>query len=131
MKINLDQHLLDARGAPMPDGEPIYKRTEKGDLVFDEATGTPVVLKEAPQFTLAAALFRALNATFKGDDGMPQDKQRRLYLLTKKVAPGGEVDLSAEEIVLLKERVAQAFHFLIVGRCHDLLDPLPDAPQQN
>lgn len=123
MKIDLDQVILDAMGRPMPDGEPVFKRTAEGNLVFDESTGAPVVLKEPPQFTLGAALFRALNNTLKGDDALPADKQRSLYVLTMKVAPGGEVDFSAEEVVLLKERLSKAFHFMIVGRCHDLLDP--------
>lgn len=100
MKIDLNQVIRDARGNPMPDGGP-----------------------DAPPFTLCAALFRAMNTTFDSDNGMPAEKQRSLYLLTMKVAPGGEVDLSAEDIVLLKERVSKAFHFMIVGRCHDLLDP--------
>jgi len=49
------------------------------------------------------------------------DKVKK-YELAKKVYIGGEVDLIAEEITLIKERIGDIFAPVIVGQVFDILE---------
>lgn len=122
MKISLDRVILDIEGNPMKDGEPVYKRRSDGSVAFDES-GDPIVIKQANEVTLKTACFRALNTTIEGDDRLVDDEKIKMYLLAGKIAKGGDVDLSADEVVLLKKRIGRAFTYIAVGRCFELLDP--------
>jgi hypothetical protein len=50
------------------------------------------------------------------------DHVKRLALALK-VHAAGELDITVEEIALLKDRVAKVYATLVVGRCWLLLDP--------
>ena len=76
--------------------------------------------------TLKQLCFGALSAPLDDDPRMPIDKKMKQYGLIQKVHKGGEVDLTAEEIALIKERAAKAFKNIIVfGRLVDALESEP------
>lgn len=44
------------------------------------------------------------------------------YQLAQKINVGGEVEITAEEISTLKEKIAESYSPLIVGRSYDILE---------
>jgi hypothetical protein len=75
--------------------------------------------------TLGRACANALLAPLQDETGKVSgsDHVKRLALAMK-VHAAGELDLPAEDVALLKERVAKVYTTpLVVGRCWLLLDP--------
>lgn len=72
--------------------------------------------------TLKTIAFMAISAQALGDDRMTGDEKLKLYAVGTKVAAGGVVDLKAEEIAVLKDRIGKTMFPVIVGRAFDLLD---------
>ena len=79
----------------------------------------------ADKATLRLVCFGAVSNPIQGDAEMPLDKKMKQYALLQKINAGGEVDLSAEEIALIKERAGKLFPILIFGRMTDLLESEP------
>lgn len=125
-KLALDTTLTDLQDRPILDGEPKYKRNADGSPVFDQATSEPVVLEQPKEFTLRAACLRALSAALEGDQKASAEDKLKLFAVATKIASGEDHDYSAEQVVLLKKRIAEAYGFLIVGRCYALLDPVKE-----
>lgn len=60
----------------------------------------------------------------KGDENANLDQKSKAAFLALKIKDANSVDLTAEEISLIKDRVNRAFpHPGIVARVHALLDP--------
>lgn len=49
------------------------------------------------------------------------EKMKR-FLLSSKIQKANDLDLKAEEIVLLKDSIGKVYNALIVGRAYELLD---------
>jgi hypothetical protein len=99
MKVDFDTVLRDLKGTAIKDGD--------------------------GEFTLGAASATALLSPYPDEQNLdPKDKVRR-YKLATKIADGGEVDLSIEEIADLKKLIGKAFPPLVVGRAYEILDPEP------
>lgn len=76
------------------------------------------------QATHKTVLIGALLNTLKGDEHMNGEQKLKLYTLSMKINDtAAECRLSAEDVVLLKDRVGRAFPPLVVGRVFELLDP--------
>jgi hypothetical protein len=73
--------------------------------------------------TLAIVACTALSAQFRDEDNLAADIKYKRFKLGCKIANGGIVDLSVDEIATLKQLIGRAFSPLIVGRSFDLLDP--------
>ena len=72
--------------------------------------------------TLGLACSVALMSPLDGDKPLsPVESSDRLALALK-VGRGGDVDVTTDEIVLFKERVAKRYGTLIGGRAYDLLE---------
>lgn len=99
MKINFDAPIIDLAEKPMND--------EKGDPV-----------------TLATVTVQALLATLRGDEAMAGTAKAECGHLGMRLFPGGEQDLKAEQVTMIKERIGRAFTPLIVARAWALLDPV-------
>ncbi len=79
----------------------------------------------ADKATLRLVCFGAVSTPMQGDDQIPMEKKLKQYQLLQKVNAGGEADLTAEEIALIKERAAKLYPILVFGRLIDLLEGEP------
>ena len=75
--------------------------------------------------TLKVLCFGAIATPIQGDDQIPMDKKLKQYVLLQKIHAGGEVDLTAEDIALIKERGAKHFSIIAFGRMVDMLEGEP------
>ena len=98
MKINVDVTLKTLDGQTMMDND------GKGNAV---------------EASLKVLLVNAVLAPVKEDKGV--DKVRK-YELAKMIFKGGEVDLTPEDIVLIKKQVGDNFAPIVVGQVWDMLD---------
>jgi hypothetical protein len=101
VKVDFDAVIKDMDGVPIPDA----RRTE----------GEPRVL------TLKAVCVNGLLATETDKNVSGQEKLRR-FNLAQRVNAGGEQNLSAEDVTLIKDRVGAFYVTLVVGRAFALLD---------
>ena len=74
--------------------------------------------------TLRAALLTAVDAQLPGDEAADGSAKMHLYRLGMTIHTETDVDLPAEDIALLKERVVKCFGPIVVGRVFELLDPV-------
>lgn len=73
--------------------------------------------------TLKTVVFMAVTTPLQADQHDSVDQKIRLYTLAQKVYQGGEVDLSAEDISLIKDRIGKVFnHVVVIGRAFELLE---------
>ncbi len=93
MKRDLDLPMIDLQGNPFADGA-----------------------------TLKTVAFVSITATLPSDDRMPVDQKLRLYRLAAKIAPGGVIELTVEELALLKDRIGSALTLMAVGKAFELLE---------
>lgn len=107
MKLNLNVELADAKGNPFQD------KAKLGD-----------------------ALYGAMNSPMPADNQLPLPEQIKRYRLLQLVGKGGEIEVTAEDIAMLKERVSKLFPISVVGAVTDLLESLtaprlikPEEPQ--
>jgi hypothetical protein len=70
--------------------------------------------------TLRLAIVNALLAPTKGQES-GVDKVKK-YELAKKVYTQDSVELSAEDITLIKSRIGEVFQVNIVGQCFEMLE---------
>jgi len=69
--------------------------------------------------TLKMAIVNGLLSPVQNEKGVEKVKK---YELARKVYSSDEVDLTAEEITLIKERVGETFAPVIVGQCWEALE---------
>lgn len=50
------------------------------------------------------------------------EEKYQLFSLAIKIAQGGSIEISPEDIVLIKKKIAESFTILVVGRAFDLLN---------
>lgn len=72
--------------------------------------------------TLKTVIFMVLNAPVEGDDKMGVDQKMRQFGLLKTVHGGGVVELSAEDISMIKARAAKVMPVMHFGLMCDLLE---------
>lgn len=73
--------------------------------------------------TLARVAANALVQNYPDEAGLAGDVKVKRFMLALKVTGAGELDLTAEDVAVLKERIAKAYGPLVVGRAWALLDP--------
>ena len=84
-----------------------------------------------PPVVLGFVCSNAATGMLPGDDGLAIATKIALYSLAKKLVAGGVVDLSAEEIAMLKERIGRMFSIQIIGRAFEHLEAdLAETPAQ-
>lgn len=110
-KINFDTILLAANGKPFPAATGAVD--EQGAVLTEDTT-------------LKMIAMNALLTPLRDDSATP-NLAYRLYTLAHRLKDGGEVDLDAGQIQMLKTRVEQTVSPWIVGVTWDLLDSR-DAP---
>lgn len=97
MKINLDAVLKDQNNIPV--------QGDKGGVFT----------------TLGYITCTALLAQFPDDRADGAEKHRR-YKLWTSIKDGGEQDITAEDITMIKKLIGMGWAALIVGQCWELLE---------
>lgn len=77
---------------------------------------------EDKDIVLSDICTNACFAVVETDKQLNGSQKYELYRLGNKIAGGGEIDVTAEEVSKLKERVGQAYTQLVVGLTFDLLE---------
>jgi hypothetical protein len=83
---------------------------------------TPYGKSFEPVLTLESACFQALSGMIEEDKHSSAEQKLKLYRLSHKVAKGGVVDFTTEELALVKERIGKVYGALVVGASYELLD---------
>jgi len=79
---------------------------------------------EGEIFTLKVACANALLGVFQGEENLSgAEKAKRYHLAMRIHASDGKVDLSVDELKLLKDLMGKNPSSLIVGQAFDILDP--------
>jgi hypothetical protein len=99
MKVNFNLQLCDLNGQP-------YRK--------NDVEKTAMTLKDATQ----EALFSILEAD-RNDSGAAKYAR---FQIAQKVHGGGEVDLTPEEIAVIKARIGDAFGAAVVGPAFKILN---------
>lgn len=87
----------------------------KGEVLKDkDAADALVNLKDICHLSLLAP-----QASEKADGS----KKVKMYQLAQKLNVDGEIDLKAEEVVLLKEVIGKVCTTIIVGQAYEMLEP--------
>ena len=77
--------------------------------------------------TLQTVCLMVLTAQLDSDRSQSVQAKLACYKLAQKLLPGGIVDVTSEEITLLKDRVGAMCSVIVVGRVFDLLEADPIA----
>jgi len=118
MNINFSQKLYDLNRKVIQDVKVVQEPDGEG--------GTRQ-RQESKEMILRSVVSVVLQATMPGDDKLGADKRIELFNLLMKVNGEPVVEMSVEEIVLIKARVASAgFNNLIVGQTLVLLEGNPN-----
>lgn len=72
--------------------------------------------------TLGYVCTEALMATYRNEEQLSAEKKVGRYKLAQKIVGEGEIELSVEEVALLKELVGKAFGPSVVGPAYELLE---------
>lgn len=90
----------------------------------DIQTGEPIKMGDVTNSdaTLAKLCVQALGAVVPGDQDMSAEDKVRAWTLGGKIVKGGVVEVSVEEISLLKKRVGKLYGPFVVGPCHEALE---------
>jgi len=72
--------------------------------------------------SLKVVSVNSLLAPFEVDKNLSGEEKLRRYLLATKIHAGGEVDLTAEDISLLKLLIGRGYSALIVGQAFLMLE---------
>jgi hypothetical protein len=97
------------------DGKPIIECTDPPTVV-----STDPACKSKRDVTLGILAFRALSFPEQGVSGEDNLLRGNLAL---RVYKAGELQLSVEEIALIKKRIGAVFTPVLIARCFPLLDP--------
>jgi len=92
---------------------------------LDKVLLDPQGKESTDKATISTASYSALAAQLQEDAQMPQDQKLKQYRLIQKVAAGGTIDLTAEEISMIKSRAAKALPLVWFGALSDMIDPGP------
>ena len=79
--------------------------------------------KPVPDLVAKKIMVDALLVSLEEDQRLPGEQKIKNFVLAQRISVGGHVDLTAEEVSLVKARVAKAFNVLATGRIWELLDP--------
>jgi putative N-acetylmannosamine-6-phosphate epimerase len=76
----------------------------------------------ADNATLKQVIFAAVTSQTQDDAAMPVAEKMMLYGLAQAVNRGGVVELTAEQIAVVKARIGKLYPVLVVGEAYRLLE---------
>ena len=87
----------------------------------------PIVENEKPVL-LGTIVCNALLATYQDEPGLPGTDKVKRFRLAQDAIKCVEVDVSVEDVAIIKSLLAKGYAPLIVGRAYDIIEP-PLAPK--
>lgn len=109
MKIAFDTVLKGLDGLPLLDEQ-------------QDSAPEPDAEKEKPEpLVLRKIAVRALMVVLESDREMRGEKKAKIWKLAMAVH-GGNDEITAEDAVLLKERIGQAYSPLVVGQAYEIIE---------
>lgn len=81
---------------------------------FVDAKGNPL--------TLGSLASQVLGTKYQGEQDLPGDAQYKRFLLAERVHAGGEQDVTAEDVALIKGLVAKACEPRLLGPAYRALE---------
>lgn len=90
-------------------------------------TKTPIIDLDGialPDLTVGSACATALLAAFPDEADIRGEEKVRRFLLAQRIVTSESVDLTAEDIALIKHLVGKGYGALVVGRVWAALDPV-------
>jgi len=102
MKINFDSKIKNLKNENMK--------------LSTDGKESDVILKDVS--------INALLADIREQGVKPETGREKLkkFKLARKIDAGGEIELTAEEISLIKEKIGKGYSTLVVGRAYELLE---------
>lgn len=97
MKVNLSTPILDHKGQPAVD-------------------------EQEKQISAKDVIVQAILMGGRAENKSEEEKYKQYVLLTSISESSGEVDLKAEDIVMIKKLVNEVYPALVYGRVRDLID---------
>lgn len=88
-------------------------------------TDTPLKDGKDEDFTLAKCAIEALMAVFPDERELSGDDKVKRYKLASLIHKGGLVEITAEELSLLKRLIGKFYSPLIVGQAYAMLEADP------
>lgn len=102
----------------MPDFTKVLRSFDGGEAVEGvNKDDTPI------KTTLGSVCRKALLSQVHGEQNGTWEDQFRRHMIADRIQNNPRCDLTAEEITLLKERIARIYGPLVTGQCVELLDP--------
>jgi len=95
----------------------------KLDVVLKDAYGKDFSNGENG-ITMEFALYQALVAQTEKDKDIKAEEKYKRHKITERIVNKKTVDLTAEEITLLKARVGEVWGVSLMGAVWDILDPV-------
>lgn len=128
MEINFKQALVNFEGEELKELDPKKVEELRKQLLKKEITQDEYNEKLSDSFKVVTLGFMCVNALLseiKDERNNGEDKVKR-YELAKAIHMNDILDVPAEGIVLLKERIGKSYLPLIVGQVFDLLEGKTD-----
>lgn len=110
MKLEFSRPILDAKGKEIP--------------VLDE-NGQ----KTEDSMTLQSLAESSLLATFADERDLAVEEKVKRFKLFNKISANPDVEMTAEEVVLLKKCIGKLGGPLLVGRAYEIIDPPKKGPE--
>lgn len=94
--------------------------------------GTPFVDEASGEITLGSVCLTVIGATLQGDDTLDGPAKYNMYKLASRISDAAAkvtpINISAEEISMLKGRIAKGYGVFVVGAAFDALEAeIPEA----
>lgn len=115
---NVDQAVTDLAGQALYDAlglQDVLAATAEMTDAQREAIAAAINKVGRPALTLKRAMVNALQAIFEDERGLDGEKKLERWKLAMKIHLGGEVDLTTDEIVLVKRLVGKLYGPSVVG----------------
>lgn len=93
----------------------------KGEVMFEDDSNKIAL-------TVLKVCLSVLGRALDGDVKMKGEEKLKLFKLGMKLTDSGEVELSSEDIVLIKNRVNKIYSPIVYGRCCEVLEGSVDVP---
>ena len=92
------------------------------DASINGLNGQPIKDENGDSIILKSLTINALEGNFEDERNLLGEEKDKRGLLADKIFAGGEIDVTPEEIVLIKQLIGKAFPTLLVTRAYQLLD---------
>ena len=109
MKIDFSAPILDLGG------KPVKHQDGANDVAKD------MVLKDVA--------VPALTMPYKDEDNLAADDKVARAVIAQEIYRGGIVDVSVEDVALIKKLIGKAYGPLVVMRAYEILDPKEPLPK--